>query len=107
MAITHVSGQTFDTEVVKHQGVVLVDFYAEWCGPCKMVAPILEELAKELSDVKIVKVNVDENQELAGNFSVFSIPTFLIFKNGAVKNQFVGAQSKESFVSEIKKVTDN
>lgn len=104
MAITQAKNDTFQSEVVDHKGVVLVDFYADWCGPCKVVAPILEELSGSMKDVKFVKVNVDENQELAGKYSVFSIPTFLIFKDGVVKNQFVGAHSKESFEDEIKKV---
>ncbi len=106
MAAVQVTSETFQKEVVEHKGVVVVDFYAEWCGPCKVVAPILEELSEEMKDVKFVKVNVDENQELAGNYSVFSIPTFLIFKEGTVKNQFVGAHSKEGFEDEIKKVTN-
>ncbi len=104
MATVQVTSDTFKKEVLEHQGVVVVDFYADWCGPCKIVAPILDELSEEKKDVKFVKVNVDENQELAGNFSVFSIPTFLIFKDGAVKNQFVGAHSKEGFEEEIDRV---
>lgn len=105
MATVHANNNDFQKEVVDHKGVVLVDFYAEWCGPCKVTEPIIEELSESMKDVKFVKVDVDPNQELASRYSVFSIPTFLIFKNGEVVNQFVGAQSKEGFVEEIKKAT--
>lgn len=103
MSVIQVTSSTFDNEVIKHQGIVFVDFYAEWCGPCKAVSPIIDALAETKKEIKFVKVNVDENQDLAAKYSVFSIPTFLIFKNGDVKNQFVGAQSKESLESEISK----
>lgn len=104
MSVVYAKKDSFNKEVTEHKGIVLVDFYADWCGPCKMVAPIIDELASEMKDVKFVKVNVDENQDLAAQFSVFSIPTFLIFKDGSVKNQFVGAHSKDGFKDEIKKV---
>lgn len=104
MSVITLSADAFQKEVLDHKGVVLVDFYAEWCGPCKMVAPILDELAAARTDVKFVKVNVDENGDLAGQYSVFSIPAFLIFKDGVVKGQFVGAQSKEGFEAELAKV---
>lgn len=106
MAIAHAGNDTFQQEVLNHKGLVLVDFYAEWCGPCKVVAPILEELSESMKDTKFVKVNVDENQELSAKYSVFSIPTFLIFKDGEVKNQFVGAHSKEGFEEEIGKAAN-
>lgn len=105
MAVVQATKDTFQKEVVEQKGIVMVDFYADWCGPCKVAAPIIDELAEEMKDVKFVKVNVDENQELAGEYSVFSIPTFLVFQDGSVKNQFVGAHSKEGFEEEIKKVT--
>lgn len=104
MSVVSVNKNNFNEEVVKHQGVVLVDFYADWCGPCKAVAPIVEELSNDMKDAKFVKANVDENQDLAADYSVFSIPTFLIFKNGEVKNQFVGVHTKEDFKTEIEKV---
>jgi thioredoxin 1 len=104
MSVISVNKNNFNDEVVKYQGVVLVDFYADWCGPCKAVAPIIEDLSKDMKDAKFVKVNVDENQDLAADYSVFSIPTFLIFKNGEVKNQFVGVHTKEDFKVEIEKV---
>jgi len=93
----------FDKEVKEHKGVVLVDFYAQWCGPCKMTGPIIEQLAEEVNNVKFVKVDVDQNQELSSQYQVFSIPTFLIFKDGQVVNQFVGALGKEGFLAEINK----
>lgn len=102
MAVLHLDKNTFNKEVLEEKGYVLVDFYADWCGPCKMTAPIIEELANEISDVKFVKVNVDENPELASNYQVFSIPTFIIFKDGKAVHQFVGAMGKEGFLSEIK-----
>lgn len=81
-----------------------MDFYAEWCGPCKMTAPIIEQLAVEQKDVTFYKVDVDQNSELASQYSVFSIPTFVIFKDGQIAAQFSGAMGKEGFVSEIKRV---
>lgn len=101
MSVSHVNKQDFQKSVIEHKGVVLVDFYADWCGPCKFVAPIIDELAKEMTNVSFVKVNVDENQDLAGEYSVFSIPTFLVFKDGKVVDQFVGAQSKDQFKNKL------
>ncbi|KKQ26165.1 MAG: Thioredoxin [Candidatus Roizmanbacteria bacterium GW2011_GWC2_37_13] len=104
MAVMHIDKGAFQKEVLDHKGLVFVDFYADWCGPCKMTEPIIEELAKELTGVKFVKVNVDENQELASSYQVFSIPTFMIFKDGQAAHQFVGAMGKEGFLQEIKTV---
>lgn len=100
-----VNQDTFKAEVLSHKGTVLVDFFAEWCGPCKVTSPILEGLSQEMKDVKFVKIDVDSNPDLASEYSVFSIPTFLLVKNGTVASQFTGAMGKEGFVSEIKKVT--
>lgn len=99
-----VTKSTFDETVLKADGIVLVDFYADWCGPCKMVAPIIDELSEEMSDVTFVKVNVDEEGELAQEYNVVSIPTFVIFKDGSVASQFMGAQGKEAIKAEIEKV---
>jgi len=95
MAIVNATDQNFANET--SQGLVLVDFWATWCGPCKMIAPVLEELDSELSEtVKIVKVDVDENQETAGQFQVMSIPTLLLMKDGEVVDKVVGFQPKEA-----------
>ncbi|MCL4363789.1 thioredoxin [Patescibacteria group bacterium] len=101
MAVNHIDQNSFQKEVLDFKGLVLVDFYADWCGPCKMTGPIIEELAGELKDMKFVKINVDENQQLTSNYQIFSIPTFMIFKDGQVVNQFVGAMGKEGFLAEI------
>jgi len=98
-----INADQFQNEVLNQKGLVFVDFYADWCGPCKMTSPIVEELANEIKEVKFVKVNVDENPELASQYNIFSIPTFLIFKDGKVIHQFVGARGKEGFLSEINK----
>ena len=96
-----VTNDTFKKEVLEHQGTVFVDFHAEWCGPCKMTEPIIEELSGEIKDVKFVKIDVDANADVASQYNVFSIPTFLIIKDGKVAGQTVGAQGKESFIKEI------
>lgn len=102
MAISDVTDQNFSEETA--EGLVLVDFWAPWCGPCKMIAPVLEELDGEMGDkVRIVKLNVDDNQETAGKFGVMSIPTLLLFKDGSVVDQVVGFQPKEALAELINK----
>ncbi|WP_226667115.1 thioredoxin [Metabacillus litoralis] len=102
MAITNVTDQTFSGET--NEGVVLVDFWAPWCGPCKMIAPVLEELDTDMGEkVKIVKVDVDENQETAGKFGVMSIPTLLVLKDGEVVDKAVGYQPKEALAEVLNK----
>ncbi|MCP4293559.1 MAG: thioredoxin [bacterium] len=92
----------FDAEVLQSDIPVLVDFWAPWCGPCKMIGPIIEEMAGEMGDdIKIGKVNVDNNQELAGQFGVRGIPTIMIFKGGEVVENFVGLRSKEDMVAAL------
>ncbi|WP_096189642.1 thioredoxin [Evansella halocellulosilytica] len=102
MAIVNATDQNFATET--GQGLVLADFWAPWCGPCKMIAPVLEELDGEMGDkVKIVKLDVDENQETASKFGVMSIPTLLVLKNGEVVEQVVGFQPKEALAELLNK----
>jgi len=103
MAITHTTDQTFAADV-EAGGTVLVDFWAPWCGPCRMIAPVLDQLDEELGDkVKITKLNVDENPETASRFGVMSIPTLLLFKDGQVVDKIVGAGPKEMFENMLKK----
>lgn len=99
--IIKLNADSFDKEVSEYSGVVLVDFWAEWCGPCKMQLPILEEVAKEMTDVKICKVNVDENNSLAIKFGIRSIPTMMIFKNGEKVAQLVGLKQKHELESQL------
>ena len=102
MAISDVTDQNFSQETA--EGLVLVDFWAPWCGPCKMIAPVLEELDADLGEtVKIVKLNVDDNQETAGKYGVMSIPTLLLMKDGNVVDQVVGFQPKEALAELVNK----
>ncbi len=96
------TNDNFEAEVLKSDKPVLVDFYADWCGPCQMVGPILEELAKEREDIKIGKINVDEEGELALKYKVSSIPYLAYFKNGEIVNQMVGFQGKEKILDMLK-----
>jgi thioredoxin 1 len=96
--------QNFDQEVLKSEGVVLVDFWAPWCGPCLAMGPIIEELAKELDGkVKVGKINVDENSKTAQDFAIMSIPALKIFKGGVVVQEFVGMQAKEVLKEALEK----
>ena len=95
MSVGKVSDASFDSEVLKANGPVVVDFWAEWCGPCRMIAPALDEIATAMGDkVKIVKLNVDENPAVASKYGVMSIPTLMIFKNGEMASRQVGAAPK-------------
>ncbi len=95
--------QGFQKEVLEEkEKAVLVDFYADWCAPCRMMEPILEGLVKDNTDIKVVKVNVDESQELAGEYGVMSIPTMYIFKNGKAVKQLIGLQDQRSLEMAVK-----
>lgn len=102
MASKKVDSQSFKTDVLESQKPVVVDFWAEWCGPCKMIAPSLEEISEEMADIEVAKVNIDENPDLAAQFGVRSIPTLLLFKNGEPAAVQIGAQSKSKLVDWIK-----
>ena len=94
MSVLHITKENFEAEVLKSDKPVLVDFYAVWCGPCKMIAPILEEIASEREDIKVCKINVDEEPELAAQYQVVSIPSLFVIKDGQVTNQSLGARPK-------------
>lgn len=102
MAVVELTNENFEKEVLEAKEPVLVDFWAAWCGPCQMVAPIIHELAEELSDVKVCKVNVDEQMELARKFRVMSIPTLMLFQGGQAVRTEVGAKSKEELLAMIR-----
>jgi thioredoxin 1 len=96
-----VSQDNFEAEVIKANGKVLVDFWAEWCGPCRMIGPVLEEMAGDFPDVKFVKLNVDEAPAVAQEFNVMNIPTILAFDGGELKQRIVGAMPKVKLVEEL------
>jgi|SRR3954451_22011800 thioredoxin 1 len=103
--ISEVSDTNFQAEVIESETPVLVDFWAPWCGPCRMVAPVLEEIGAEKGDaLKIVKLNVDENQQTAMTYEVLSIPTLILFKNGAIAKKVVGAYPKRKLEAELEPV---
>ncbi len=95
MSVIKISKENFASEVLSSDKPVLLDFYADWCGPCRMVGPIVSEISDDRSDVKVGKINVDEQPELAAQFQVMSIPMLAVIKNGTLENQAVGYRSKE------------
>lgn len=95
MAVIHLSKDNFNEEVLESKAPVMVDFWATWCGPCKTMAPIVEEIAEERTDIKVCKIDVDQEPELARQYRVMSIPTFLVFKEGEVVKRDMGVMSKE------------
>jgi thioredoxin 1 len=99
--ITEVTDANFQAEVLESDQPTLVDFWAPWCGPCRVVAPVLEEIAHERPDLKIVKLNTDENQQTAAAFEVLSIPTLILFRNGQVAHKVIGAYPKAKLTAEL------
>ena len=100
-SITEVSDSNFQAEVLESDKPVLVDFWAPWCGPCRVIAPSLEEISEDRDDLRIVKLNTDENQETAARYQVLSIPTLILFKGGEPVHQIIGAMPKSRLVQEI------
>ena len=105
MSVLKITEQNFENEVLKSNIPVIVDFYADWCGHCKMMSPIIDSIAEELGDkIKIGKINTDENINLAGQYGVMSIPTILVIKNGEVAKSFIGVTDKETIISELNNI---
>lgn len=102
MSVIKVNKENFEAEVLKAEGTVLVDFFAEWCGPCKMLSPVIDEIANEQTALKVCKVNVDNEPELASKYGVMSIPTLVVIKNGEEVNKSVGLVSKEEILALVK-----
>ena len=94
MSVLHITKETFEKEVLNSDKPVLLDFWATWCGPCRMIGPVLDEIAEEREDIKVCKVNVDEEPELAAKYQIVSIPTLFVIKNGEIVNQSLGAKPK-------------
>ncbi|MGN0642337.1 MAG: thioredoxin [Huintestinicola sp.] len=103
MSVLKITKENFDAEVKNSDKPVLIDFWAEWCGPCRMVSPIVDEIAEDITDVKIGKVNVDEQPELASAFGISSIPTLIFIKNGKAENKIIGAVPKSDILRLIGK----
>ena len=101
MTVLTITKQNFETEVIHSEKTVLLDFWAEWCGPCRMVSPIVDEIAEETDNLKVGKINVDDEAELAQKFGIMSIPTLILMKNGAEVKRLVGARSKSELLSWI------
>lgn len=96
MSVIHLNSDNFESEVINSEVPVLVDFWASWCGPCRMLAPTIEELSEELTQVKVCKLDVDENEELSEKYGIMNIPCLMVFKGGEVVKQTIGVQPKEA-----------
>ncbi len=96
MSVVKLTTENFEQEVLQSSQTVLVDFYADWCGPCKMMSPVIDEIAKERTDIKVGKLNIDEEMEVAQKYGVMSIPTFIVFKNGEAVQKDMGAKPKNA-----------
>lgn len=102
MSVLKITSENYDEEVINSEKTVLIDFYADWCGPCKMMSPIIDQIAEEKADsLKVGKVNVDENQDLAMKYGIMSIPTLVVIKNGQVEKTFVGLRDKNEILNEL------
>lgn len=102
MEVVKVTSETFETEVLKSKEPVLIDFFADWCGPCKMLSPIVDEIAQESEDIKVVKINVDESPDIAMDYRVMSIPTLIVIKDGQEKARSVGFVEKSKILELLK-----
>ena len=102
MAVLKITAQNFEQEVLQSDTPVLVDFYADWCGPCKMMAPVIEEIAEEADDIKVGKLNIDNEMEIAQKYGVMSIPTLIVFKNGEEVKRDLGAKPKKAVLDMLK-----
>lgn len=100
--VNKITGENFKNEVEDYKGTVLIDFYADWCGPCRMMSPVIDEIAEENSDIKVGKVNCDLDGDLAMKFGVMSIPTLLIFKDGKQIKEFIGLTDKDEILTSLK-----
>jgi thioredoxin 1 len=107
MAVNHITDASFKEEVLDYNGIVLVDMWAEWCQPCRMLGPVIEEIAEDMGDkVKVCKLNVDEHPQTAGQYQVTGIPTVMVFKNGELVDRIVGLRPKSFFVDSINGLVD-
>ena len=102
MSVLHITKETFQKEVLNSEKPVLLDFWATWCGPCRMIGPVLDEIAEEREDIKVCKVNVDEEPELAAQYQITSIPTLFVVKDGKITNQSLGAKPKAQVLELVK-----
>lgn len=102
--VKELKSANFKSEVLEEKGIVLVDVYATWCGPCKMLSPIVDAISEEEKDLKVAKIDIDTNTEIAEDYSVMSIPTLLLFKDGVLKEKSVGYQTKEQILSMLHKI---